>query len=183
MCANPAKTTSARPSAVRPGDEKHAGRTLKEPACAFASGVLTFNMVLGVVAAGMLAMFASVAGMARRGAGVMTGLLMVASVVVSSGLTVVMRCLVMMVSGVAVMFRALVLKHLESPAVKSGGMPARLGMRLPIFRTTTAKRSGCHMRRSLLFARLAPRQAGSACAGWPEPTPGGLGNGRGAKEF
>jgi hypothetical protein len=76
---------------------------------------LVLNMMLGVMPARVLAMFARVAGMAGGSAGVVACLFMIAVLVVVGGFAMMMRRLIMMIGRVAMMFGAFMLKHFVSP--------------------------------------------------------------------
>lgn len=73
------------------------------------------GMMLGMVPARVLAMLARVAGMAGCGSGMMSRLLVIAIVMMGSGFPMMMRRLLMMVGGMAMMVCALMLKHDVSP--------------------------------------------------------------------
>ena len=72
-------------------------------------------VMLGVVAARLMMMMFGMAGMAMRGMGMVSRLLMVAGLVVFGGFAVMLRRMLVMLGGLVMMFDALVLAHVSLP--------------------------------------------------------------------
>ena len=71
--------------------------------------------MLGVVAARLVMMMLGMAGMAMRGMGMVSRLLMVAGLVVFGGFAVMLRRMLVMLGGLMMVFDTLVCAHVSLP--------------------------------------------------------------------
>ena len=75
-------------------------------------------VMLGMVAACLVMMMLGMAGMAMRGMGMMSRLLMIAGLVMFGGLAVMLRRVLVMLGGLVMMLDALVSAHVSLPVLR-----------------------------------------------------------------